>query len=101
MSEQPQLHSSIVAMVSLAAGIAAKHPAMGLCQLQKLRDMGVPEHQIDAVIEIARHIRDEAAQKIDAAFDEKAPTVKKTFTIGVAPAAGCGCSTTKSGQSCC
>lgn len=101
MSEQPQLHSSIVAMVSLAAGIAAKHPAMGLCQLQRLRDMNVPEHQIAAVVEIARHIRDEAAEKLDAEFDEKAARVTKTFAVAAAPAQGCGCSTTASGQSCC
>ncbi len=37
MSE-PQLHSSIVALASLAAGIAAKHPDMGLCQLDKLKE---------------------------------------------------------------
>ncbi len=60
MSEQPQLHSSIVAMISLASGIASKHPNMGLCQLDRLRGARIPEHQIDAVIEIARHIRDEA-----------------------------------------
>ncbi len=101
MTEQPQLHSSIVALVSLGAGIAAKHPAMGLCQLQKLRDMGIPENQIATVIEIARHIRDEAAQQLDAAFDDKAPQVKKTFTVAAAPAGGCGCSTTNSGQPCC
>lgn len=101
MNEQPQLHSSIVAMVSLAAGIASNHPAMGQCQLQRLRDIGIPEHQLDAVIEIARHIRDEAAQKLDAAFDEQSAQVKKTFSVASAPAAGCGCSTTKSGQSCC
>jgi len=105
MSEQPQLHSSIVALVSLAAGIAAKHPDMGLCQLDKLKEMGVPEHQIDAVIEIARHIRDEAAQKLDAAFDEKAgaPAEKAKpalFNIVEEPA-GCGCTPTPGGQSCC
>lgn len=88
-------------MVSLAAGIASKHPAMGLCQLQRLRDYGVPEHQIAAVIEIARHIRDEAAQKLDAEFDEKSKPVKKTFTIIAESEGGCGCSTTSSGQSCC
>jgi len=101
MNEQPQLHSSIVAMVSLAAGIAANHPAMGLCQLQRLRDMKVPQHQIDTVIEIARHIRDEAAQKLDASFDAKAAQVSPAFSIAAAPADSCGCSTTKSGQSCC
>lgn len=92
----PQLHSSIVAMVSLASGIAANHPAMGQCQLDRLRAAGVPQEQIDAVIEIARHIRDEATEKLDHAFDEaaggKAP----------APAEGEACCTpTKSGQSCC
>jgi len=101
MNDQPPLHSSIVAMVSLAAGIAAKHPAMGLCQLQRLRDYGVPEHQIATVIEIARHIREEAAQKLDAEFDEKSKTAKKTFTIVAEEEGGCGCSTTSSGQSCC
>lgn len=101
MENQPQLHGSIVAMVSLAAGIAAKHPDMGLCQLKKLRDMGVPEHQIGAVIEIARHIRDEAGQKLDGLFDEQSPQAKKTFQIAVGPAEGCGCGTTSSGKSCC
>lgn len=98
MNDQPPLHSSIVAMVSLAAGIAAKHPAMGLCQLQRLRDYGVPEHQIATVIEIARHIRNEAAEKLDAEFDEKSHAVKFTMS---AESEGCGCSTTSSGQSCC
>lgn len=100
MSDQPQLHSSIVAMVSLASGIAANHPAMGQCQLQRLRDYGVPEHQIDTVIEIARHIRDEATQKLDFAFDEKA-TLSQPVKIEQPEAESCGCSTTPSGQSCC
>lgn len=98
MSDQPQLHSSIVAMVSLASGIAANHPAMGQCQLDRLRVAGVPDHQINAVIEIARHIRDEAAEKLDFAFDEKAGMVE---TIEVKDGESCGCSPTPSGQSCC
>ncbi len=98
MSDQPQLHSSIVAMVSLASGIAANHPAMGQCQLDRLRAAGVPEHQINAVIEIARHIRDEAAEKLDFAFDEKAGKVE---AIAVNDGESCGCSPTPSGQSCC
>lgn len=96
MNEQPQLHASIVAMISLASGIAANHPAMGQCQLQRLRDSGVPEHQINAVIEIARHIRDEAAQKLDAAFAEQAEAAQSTTT-----AESCGCTPSASGQSCC
>lgn len=99
MNEQPQLHSTLVAMISLASGIASNHPAMGQCQLQRLRDTGVPEHQIDAVIEIARHIRDEAIQKLDAAFDEQSTRAKAVVTA--APAEGCGCTPTASGQSCC
>jgi hypothetical protein len=103
MSEAPQLHSSIVAMVSLAAGIAAKHPDMGLCQLTRLRQMGIPQEQIDTVIEIARHIRDEAGEKLDTTFDEKseAKSTGKPLSIGVREESGACCSSTASGQSCC
>ena len=54
------LHPSIVALVSLAANIAANHPKQGLCQVDKLKLYGVAQEQIDAVVEIARHIRDES-----------------------------------------
>ena len=108
MTDQPQLHSSIVAMISLAAGIAAKHPDMGQCQLARLRNAGVPQHQIDAVIEIARHIRDEAAQKLDTAFDECANTSArpkvpkgKPLDIKVSETDGACCTPTPGGQSCC
>ena len=106
MSEQPQLHSSIVAMISLASGIASRHPDMGLCQLERLRNAGVPEHQINAVIEIARHIRDEASQKVDAAFNEKAVIVEDSTCCNATastPAVeeDCGCTPTPSGQNCC
>ena len=116
MSEQSQsqLHSSIVAMISLASGIASRHPDMGLCQLDRLRSAGIPEHQINAVIEIARHIRDEASQKLDAAFDEKA-SIAETITENETANCGgsavtvsiavkeesCGCTPTPGGQSCC
>jgi len=109
MTDKPELHSSIVAMISLASGIASRHPDMGLCQLDKLRQAGVPEHQIAAVIEIARHIRDEAAEKLDAAFDEKAnlgmptPTTKPASglpELKVESGESC-CTPTASGQSCC
>ncbi len=107
----PELHSSIVALVSLASGIASKHPDMGLCQLDKLRGMGIAEEQIATVIEIARHIRDEAAQKLDAAFDEKAdirvaetatqqPKQPNLLDNTVNSGNSC-CSSTPSGQSCC
>ena len=108
MNEQPQLHSVIVSMVSLAAGIASRHPDMGRCQLDRLRQAGVPEHQIDAVIEIARHIRDEASEKFDAAFIEEAsvqaPQAEKAVlplpTLSVTVGDSC-CTPTPSGQSCC
>jgi len=100
MSTQPELHSSIVAMVSLASGIASNHPAMGQCQLERLRGYGVPENQIAAVIEIARHIRDEAVEKLDYAFDQKAGSVSAA-PIEIAEGEACGCSPTPSGQSCC
>jgi len=99
-----ELHSSIVALVSLASGIASNHPAMGQCQLAKLRHMGISEEQIATVIEVARHIRDEAAQKIDAAFDEVAyPDSATTATdsdVESSTESSC-CSNTASGQSCC
>ena len=102
MSDAPQLHASIVAMVSLAAGIASKHPDMGLCQLDKLKQMGVPQNQLDTVIEIARHIRDEAGEKLDAAFAEKskANTAGKPLSLSVREEGAC-CSPTANGQSCC
>lgn len=106
MTEQPQLHSSIVAMVSLASGIASNHPDMGQCQLDRLRAAGVPQHQIDAVIEIARHIRDEAVQKLDTAFDEAAdlqvkPNVEKGNQLDIKVTESTCCTPTASGQSCC
>lgn len=106
MSDQPQLHSTIVAMVSLASGIASNHPAMGQCQLERLRLAGVPEHQIDAVIEIARHIRDEASQKLDVAFDEAAsnensPEITADKSPDVETIEAVCCTPTASGQSCC
>lgn len=71
----PALHPSIVALVSLAANVAANHPKQGLCQLERLRGFGIGEDQIALVIDIARHIRDEAGEMLDHAFDEKAAIV--------------------------
>ncbi len=99
------LHPSIVALVSLAANIAANHPKQGLCQVERLKGYGVSREQIDTVIEIARHIRDEAAQNLDASFDEayaahfpRAAT--KLAAIAVAEGGAC-CTPTPSGKSCC
>lgn len=105
----PELHSSIVALISLAAGIASKHPDMGLCQVDKLRGMGIPDEQIASAVEIARHIRDEAAHKLDTAFDEKAgmtlrgvqhPARTSHPALKIQTGNSC-CSSTPSGQSCC
>lgn len=99
-----ELHPSIVALVSLAANVAANHPGQGLCQLDKLKQYGVSEAQIDLVVEIARHIRDEAGAKLDERFDAKlAGRVKlaaKPLNISVAGAACCT-PPTSSGKSCC
>ncbi|WP_124949182.1 hypothetical protein [Sulfuriferula thiophila] len=102
---QAILHPSIVSLVSLAANIAANHPRQGLCQLDKLEQFGVTKEQIDLVVEIARHIRDEAGQKLDARFDEaltakmeSASTHAKPLNIPVAEAC---CTPTPGGKSCC
>ena len=104
------LHPSIVALVSLAANIASNHPKQGLCQVDRLKQYGVSREQIDSVIEIARHIRDEAAQAMDASFDaayaECMQPVKPKLpvdpfaNIAVVEGGSC-CTPTKSGQSCC
>ena len=97
-----ELHPSIVALVSLAAGIAANHPKQGLCQMDRLKHYGVAQEQIDAVVEIARHLRDEAGEMLDFSFDEacrKESTEAKQSVIQVAE--GVCCTPTASGRSCC
>lgn len=102
---QTSLHPSIVSLISLAASIAANHPGQGLCQIDKLRELGIGENQIDLAIEIARHIRDETAQKLDAKFDAAyvaniatTPSAAKPFNLPVVEAC---CTPTASGKSCC
>jgi hypothetical protein len=102
MSNSTPLHPSIIAMVSLAANIAANHPKKGLCQIERLRGYGVTEAQIDMVVDIARHLRDEAGQMLDAAFDEEAKPVGVPPSMTSAePVTGCGCSPTTKGNACC
>ena len=106
-----ELHPSIVALVALAANIASNHPKQGLCQVDKLKGYGVAREQIDTVIEIARHIRDEAAQKLDAQFDEAyaacmtpaKPAIKPDpfANIAVKETGNACCTPTASGKSCC
>jgi len=95
-----ELHPSIVALVSLASGIASNHPAMGQCQLKKLRSMGITEKQIDVAIEIARHIRDEAAQKTDLAFDNALDSKASNTKQPNSTVQSC-CSSTDNGTPCC
>ena len=96
------LHPSIVAMVSLAANIAANHPRKGLCQLERLRGFGISEAQIEMVVDIARHIRDEAGQMLDVAFDEEAaPGTAPAPVPDSEPARVACCTPTAKGNSCC
>lgn len=95
---EADLHPSIVALVSLAANIAANHPKQGLCQVERLRGYGIAETQIAAVVEIARHIRDEAAESLDASFDEACG--QAVFSPQTATGLSC-CTPTPGGRSCC
>jgi len=99
------LHPSIVALVSLAANIASSHPNQGLCQIDRLKQYGVSREQIDTVIEIARHIRDEAAQKMDARFDAGYAACMKAADpfakIAVVKSGAACCTPAPTGKSCC
>lgn len=101
------LHPSIVALVSLAANIAANHPKKGLCQIERLRGYGITDEQIDMVVDIARHLRDEAGQMLDAEFNVEAqlavpPAPTLTACCAPAPAeSSCGCTPTAKGNACC
>lgn len=95
-----ELPPAILAMVSLAANIAANHPKKGICQLERLRSMGVPEAQIDIVVDIARHLRDEAGQIVDSEFDAAfAPGTKAP--VAAAATGGACCAPTAKGNACC
>ena len=98
----PALHPSIVALVSLAADIASNHPKQGLCKIDRLKQYGVPRQHIETVVEIARHIRDEASQRLDASFDLALAGRLGDATPAAAQPEQAGCCTpTASGQSCC
>lgn len=108
MSNATPLHPSIIALVSLAANIAANHPKKGLCQIERLRGYGVTDAQIDMVVDIARHLRDEAGQMLDAEFNvasklavSPAPTSTACCAPAVPSAASCGCTPTAKGNACC
>jgi hypothetical protein len=95
-----ELAPSILAMVSLAANIAANHPKKGLCQLERLRSLGVPEAQIDIVVDIARHLRDEAGQIIDSEFNTTFVPVTNAAVVATASGGSC-CAPTAKGNACC
>jgi hypothetical protein len=94
------LPPDILAMVSLAANIAANHPKKGLCQLERLRSMGVPQAQIDIVVDIARHLRDEAGQIVDSEFNAAFAPVAHAAVIARASGDSC-CIPTAKGNACC
>lgn len=83
----PELHPSIVALATLAAGVAAGHPSQPRCQLNRLREMGLPESQIETVVELARHVRDEAARRDDE--DLEAALVTGKGDAGPEASGGC------------
>jgi len=96
------LPPTILAMVSLAANIAANHPKKGLCQLERLRSLGVPEAQIDIVVDIARHLRDEAGQIVDSEFNTVFAPVANVAVAATATATGGACCVpTAKGNACC
>ena len=91
-----------LAMVSLAANIAANHPKKGLCQLERLRSYGVPEEKIVLVVDVARHLRNEAGQILDHEFAAaSAPAQARVTPEVVSPDGACCCSTTIKGNACC
>jgi len=62
----------------------------------------VAQAQIDAVVEIARHIRDEAAQSLDASFDEACRRENaKASSSAIRIAQAACCTPTPRGKSCC
>ncbi|MFA7381892.1 MAG: hypothetical protein WC001_00425 [Desulfurivibrionaceae bacterium] len=96
-----------LAMVSLAANIAANHPKKGLCQLERLRGYGVAEEQLALVIDIARHLRNEAGEMLDQEFETASASAPVsapaplTLDNALPDGAACGCSTTAKGNACC
>jgi len=94
------LPPTILAMVSLAANIAANHPKKGICQLERLRSLGVPEGQIDMVVDIARHLRDEAGQIVDSEFNIVFVPVANT-PVATTTTGGACCTPTAKGNACC
>ena len=100
MTDADDLPPTVLAMVALAAYIAANHPKKGLCQLASLRSLGVPEAHIDMVVDIARHLRDEAGQITDSEFNAAFAPATKAGESAAASAGSC-CTPTAKGNACC
>ncbi len=94
------LPPEVLALASLAAFIAANHPKKGLCQLEILRNLKVPQAHIDLVVDIARHLRDEAGQIIDSEFDAVYASAE-VKAVNVAATGGSCCTPTAKGNACC
>lgn len=104
MAQELPLDPAVIAMVSLAANIAANHPKKGLCQIERLRGYGISDEQIDMVVDIARHLRDEAGEMLDAAFNEEAglkAAPQPCCAPAAAPTAQACCTPTAKGNPCC
>jgi len=97
---ETDLPPATLAMVALAANIASNHPKKGICQLERLRSLGVTEAQIDMVVDIARHLRDEAGQMIDGEFNAVFAPAAKFAEAAVASGGAC-CVPTAKGNACC
>lgn len=94
------LPPATLALASLAAFVAANHPKKGLCQLEILRKHNVPQAHIDLVLDIARHLRDEAGQIIDSEFNAVyAPEINAAAPV--AATGGSCCTPTAKGNACC
>lgn len=97
---ETDLPPATLAMVALAANIAFNHPKKGICQLERLRSLGVTEAQIEVVVDIARHLRDEAGQMTDGEFNAVIAPAGK-FAEAAAASGGACCVPTAKGSACC
>lgn len=94
------LPPAVLALASLAAFVAANHPKKGLCQLEILRKHNVPQAHIDLVLDIARHLRDEAGQIIDSEFDAVYAGGAQAEATAAVSGGSC-CTPTAKGNACC
>lgn len=94
------LPPATLALASLAAFIAANHPKKGLCQLEILRNLNVPQAHVDLIVDIARHLRDEAGQIMDSEFDAVHASGASPAVTATASGGNC-CTPTAKGNVCC